>query len=272
MNQTCVNIACGDSYVEGWHNLDYAPHSVAVTKANLLKRLPFLEKSADVVYSSHFLEHVPRDQVVSFLSECFRIARSGGQLRLVLPDLENLCSVYLKSRQAGEHDKADFLILEMFDQCVRLVPGGELGAYYSSLQSPTPANKEMISFIKQQTGHEVQSIPVAVNDGRWHRALKNPTTVLAKLEQWYCKSVLALLPSAFRLQNVSMASVGERHAWMYDFHTVEKLMHQIGFIDVQRMTATTSRIQNFPCYPLDATENGLPRKGAESMYIEAVKP
>jgi hypothetical protein len=59
---------------------------------------------------------------------------------------------------------------------------------------------------------------------------------------------------------------------MYDYYSLESLLRQVGFIDVQRMSATTSNIPDFPFQPLDINHDGLPRKGVESMYIEAVKP
>ena len=68
-----------------------------------------------MVYSSHFLEHIPRDQVAPFLQECWRILKPGGVLRIVVPDLENLCRIYLYHRDQGEHDLADFLVLELLD-------------------------------------------------------------------------------------------------------------------------------------------------------------
>ena len=185
MNQTCVNIACGDSYIESWRNFDYVPHSFAVRGANLLDRLPLPSGSADVVYSSHFLEHIPRKQVVSFLSECFRITKSGGGLRLVLPDLEELCSVYLGCRARGEHDRADFLILEMIDQCVRSESGGELGKYYSHLQSAPLLNEDIIKFIRERTGHNIHSEPAGVSVSPWRRVMKTPSKILAKLERLY---------------------------------------------------------------------------------------
>lgn len=271
MSQICVNIACGNAYIKGWLNFDYGPHSASVNQANLLERIPVSDGSADVVYSSHFLEHIPRNQVEVFLSECFRITKSGGRLRLVLPDLEELCRVYLDCRQRREHDRADFLVLEMVDQCVRSVAGGELGAYYARLRASPKLYEDMIEYVQQRTGHVIQSAPFGLNENRWDRVFKTPNKILAKMEQWYCRAVIAMLPSAFRQQNVSLAYVGERHAWMYDFYTVEKLLRQGGFANVQRMTAATSNIQNFPSYPLDVTEDGLPRKGMESMYIEAVK-
>lgn len=272
MNRTCVNIACGDSYVEDWLNFDYSPHSAIVKQANLLDRLPIAEKVADVVYSSHFLEHIPRDLVAGFLAECHRITKVGGRLRLVLPDWEELCSTYLSLRRAvGQQEQADFLLLEMLDQCVRRVPGGELGAYYARLQAQSGQRHALNDFVQLRTGHVLQSVANATHTSRWSRLLENPSKMRDKFEQWYVRLILALLPSAFRQQNVSLAAVGEKHAWMYDFYTLEQLLIQARFSDVKRMSACSSDIPNFPFQPLDLTADGQPRKGAESMYIEAVK-
>lgn len=271
LNLKYINIACGNSYIDGWRNYDYAPHSPAVIRANLLSKLPIADNEAEVVYSSHFIEHIPRGLLASFLSECFRITKPGGRLRLVLPDLEEMCRAYLLARGQGEHYRADFLILEMLDQCVRMAPGGELDAYYAQLQTTPEQHREMIEYVRQRTGHELQPVSLS-STGRWARVLKNPTQLLGKLERLYCRVVLALLPRAFRRQNVSLADVGERHAWIYDFHSVEKMLKQAGFVNVERATSSTSSIVDFPFYPLDVTKEGIPRKGHESMYIEALKP
>lgn len=131
-----INLGCGPVFVDtsDWVNLDFSPASSAVRQANLLTRLPFADNAVGVVYSSHFLEHVPRAAVAGVLAECFRVLQPGGILRLVLPDLENLCRAYLAHRDGGEHDKADFIVLEMVDQCVRDTSGGELGRYYQFLK------------------------------------------------------------------------------------------------------------------------------------------
>lgn len=272
MNKKCINIACGEVYVGGWMNLDYSPHSSGVMRANILNRLPVDDTTADVVYSSHFFEHIPRKMVTHFVGECFRILKSGAYLRLVMPDFEELCRCYLTSRENGEHGKADFLVLEMLDQCVRTTAGGELGAYYRHLQLPDGAHDEMIEFVRQRTGHELRKATVAVPDATSKRLAKIPARLRGRLERFYCNAILALLPSAFRQQNVSLAGVGERHAWIYDFYSVQQLLTQAGFINVRRATATDSGIDDFPFVPLDVTSEGRPRKGFESMYIEAVKP
>ena len=88
-----VNLACGSVFVadDGWINLDYGASTAAVQRADLLGRLPLPDDHAALVYSSLFLEHIPRDQVADFLTECPRIFASGNVLRLVFPDLEKLC-------------------------------------------------------------------------------------------------------------------------------------------------------------------------------------
>lgn len=88
-----INLACGGVFVtgDGWLNLDYSASSPAVPRADLLGRLPLSNDSAALVYSSRFLEHIPRGDVPGFLAECRRVLAPGGILRLVLPDLANLC-------------------------------------------------------------------------------------------------------------------------------------------------------------------------------------
>jgi len=268
---TKINIACGNTFLQGWRNFDYASSSPYVTRLNSLERLPLDNNKADVVYSSHFLEHIPRPMVDAFMSECFRITKPGGILRLVLPDFEELCAAYLQYRQHEEHDKAEFLQMEILDQCVRQVSGGELGEFYKSLEATKASEQELIKFVQQRTGHVLEdgSNPAG---SRWQRLISNPGAIIQKLENIYIKVILRLLPPAFRQQNVSLAAVGERHAWVYDYYNVKKLLFRAGFIEVKRLTATTSNIPDFPFYPLDIYKDGTPRKGAESMYIEARKP
>lgn len=269
-NPNYINIACGDTFIEGWTNYDYATLSSSVIKANLLQKLPIKDQSVDLVYSSHFVEHIPRTMVSDFLNECFRISKSGGRIRIVLPDLGELCKSYLLHREQGEHRKADFIILEMLDQCVRVLPGGELNNFYNSIDVTKAENTEMISFVKQRNGHDL----LVAKDERslWQKIRTNPEKIFRGIESIYTRLLLSLLPPAFRQQNVSLVNVGERHAWIYDFQSITVLLKQVGFTEIKKVTAESSSIHDFPFYPLDLTELGQPRKGLESMYIEALRP
>lgn len=262
----CVNIACGTSYLPDWINLDYSPVAPEVIRADLTGRLPLADSSVDVVYSSHFFEHIPVSLTAGFLQECRRILKPGGSLRLVVPDFENVCSEYLQQRQQGHHEQADFLMIELLDQCVRKQQGGQLSAVLQAASSgqggALPAD-----YILSRLGNYIDA-PV-VRQMTFKRIY---SSLVQRAEALYCRFVLSLLPKVFRQQNVSMAAVGELHAWVYDFHALQQALTVAGFAEVARLQAGSSRVADFPCYPLDIDAEGIPRKGTGSMFVEARKP
>ena len=116
MNQK-LNLGCGPQVVDGWVNVDYAlgaklaklpvvgPLSRSVGLFNvkwdpriylhdLTKPFPWGAGSVDACYSSHTVEHLSRDHGARFIAEAFRVLKSGGVLRIVVPDLAPLVTRY----------------------------------------------------------------------------------------------------------------------------------------------------------------------------------
>lgn len=71
---------------------------------DLSRGIPFPDASVDAVYHSHVLEHLDREIAGRFLSECARVLRPGGIIRIVVPDFERCCREYLKHIEACERD------------------------------------------------------------------------------------------------------------------------------------------------------------------------
>lgn len=129
----------------------------------------------------------------------------------------------------------------------------------------------MRDYVADRTGELLREAAAAVAEGRQRNHLHGMLKIRERLERLYCKAVIALLPSAFSEQNVSFSGVGERHAWVYDFHTLSVLLERAGFVSIERMGCDQTKIPEFPIFPLDMTKSGRPRKGLESMYVEAGK-
>jgi ribose-phosphate pyrophosphokinase len=55
-------------------------------------------------------------------------------------------------------------------------------------------------------------------------------------------------------------------------YQLQQALEAAGFIFVERRSATSSAISDFPFFPLDLDSDGKKRKGEESMYVEAIKP
>lgn len=133
-NPVKVNLGCGLAVASGWINVDGSlnalianfpvplhPLAYRLTGASryytkeeycrllennffvhhdLAFSIPLDSNTADFVYSSHFLEHLFRNDAENLLRECYRVLKPGGTVRIVVPDLEYALSLYT----AGEKE------------------------------------------------------------------------------------------------------------------------------------------------------------------------
>ena len=130
-----LNIGCGRRYHRAWTNIDLESFDEEVDQHDITQGLPYGENRFDAVYHSHVLEHLdPRDGE-QLLSECFRVLRPGGILRVVVPNLEQIAILYLgyhKKAWEGDEQAAinyNWMKLELLDQLVRSQSGGAMGRY-----------------------------------------------------------------------------------------------------------------------------------------------
>lgn len=69
---------------------------------DIVKGLPMEAGSADGLYSSHVLEHLPLEDLRKALRNCHRYLKPGGLFRSVLPNLEDCLRTYRDERAAGD--------------------------------------------------------------------------------------------------------------------------------------------------------------------------
>ena len=126
-----INIGCGLTPTEGWHNYDnswsirlsrvpalgrllravgwisgrqlefieFASRS-SIKRANASKRIPEASNSVECVYASHMLEHLSKTEAEGFLREARRVLRPGGVIRLSVPDIRLQAEEYLEHNDA----------------------------------------------------------------------------------------------------------------------------------------------------------------------------
>lgn len=272
-----LNIGCGATHHPDWINLDVLPTEPSVLPVDINKGLPFSADSITVCYSSHLLEHLDKEGARHFLAECMRVLKSGGVIRLAVPDLEGIAREYLRlldvvaSGDKTRESDYDWIMLEMYDQTVRNHSGGEMARFLKDL------NVNERPFVKSRIGAEAGNF--------WaERILPKQTWSAASARKmlWnYLKSlhmkfvdwiIFLLAGKAARrsFQAGIFRSGGEVHQWMYDRFSLTRLLERAGFVDIKICAATESRIPEYEKYSLDAL-NGITRK-PDSMFIEASKP
>lgn len=259
-----LNIGCGSRYHPRWVNLDAHPCALGILKHDALTGLPFPTESFDVVYASHLLEHFPRTQVLPFLRECFRVLRDGGVLRIVVPDLEAIARLYVKSlEQATEGKKEwerryDWIMLELYDQTVREKPGGAILEYFR--QRPVPE----LDFVVSRIGEEAHELM------RLAEFPDVPPRGLRRLLIWIVQRLFGHQAFA-TLRRARRRLSGELHLWMYDRFSLASLLTNAGFERPVVRTAVESAIPGWASFRLDNDEQGRARK-PDSLFMEAWRP
>lgn len=88
-----LNLGCGSVIRPGWVNIDIEP-APGVKVINLLKPLPFVADSVDMVHAEHFIEHVTRREAAVILKNCFKVMGHGAKIRISTPSLDHLIACY----------------------------------------------------------------------------------------------------------------------------------------------------------------------------------
>lgn len=94
-----VHLGCGEKFLPGYTHVDLADFDHIDFKHDI-KSLPMFEnESIDVIYSSHTFEYFDREEAIKALNAWRRVLKSGGILRLAVPNFEALIDVYLQTNE-----------------------------------------------------------------------------------------------------------------------------------------------------------------------------
>jgi ubiquinone/menaquinone biosynthesis C-methylase UbiE len=120
-----VQYGCGHSAPKEWINFDISPtlriqktpiigtllknqlnttFPVNVIYGDIVKGLPVEENSCDGLYCSHVLEHLSLHDFRKALRNSYKILKTGGIFRCVVPDLELSARSYLQKLDSGENN------------------------------------------------------------------------------------------------------------------------------------------------------------------------
>ena len=106
------NIGAGKFQHPYWTNIDYQTDYYSSAQKYpfinhdliSMKPLPVRSEVAELIYSSHTIEHISDSAACKLFEECHRILKLGGGLRLTTPDMELQYNAYLKGMTNHIHN------------------------------------------------------------------------------------------------------------------------------------------------------------------------
>jgi predicted SAM-dependent methyltransferase len=277
-----LNLGCGQRFHSSWTNINFVSNGDGVIAHNLKYGIPFPDKSFDVVYHSHVLEHFPKAEAEPFIKECYRVLRPQGILRVVVPDLEQIARTYLHCLEQADTDSQEWdqnyqwMLLEMYDQTVRNQSGGEMSNF---LSRQNLSNQE---FVVKRCGVEIQNIILTAQK---QRSAIEPTheSLIKKLVKRIYRSfrypdyrhqaILKLILSPTEIESLKIGQFrqgGEVHQWMYDHYSLSILLKNSGLEGITKRNAYESYTPNWTSFNLDTEPDGSVYK-PDSIYMEAIK-
>jgi predicted SAM-dependent methyltransferase len=84
-----------------WINIDWdkdftIPPNVEFLQIDVRDGLPFTDESVDIIYASHFLDHLNYYEALDFLKEAHRVLKKDGIMWIAVEDLDELINCYLR--------------------------------------------------------------------------------------------------------------------------------------------------------------------------------
>ena len=90
-----LHLGCGKRYLPGYTHIDLAKYDHIDYKMDV-KDLNFIPAgSAALIYASHVLEYFDREEAAQVLRNWRSCLRTGGTLRLAVPDFDALMELYM---------------------------------------------------------------------------------------------------------------------------------------------------------------------------------
>jgi len=137
--QNYINLGCGPVLLTGFINIDFFGSKGVDYEADLRFPLKIASGSIDGIICEHTMEHLSYGDVENLLSECHRILKPGGVIRIILPDV----SLFIK--HYGD------VTGEWFDAWERLMFSESADSNRSKRRLTT--RMQAISFVTQEYGH-----------------------------------------------------------------------------------------------------------------------
>jgi len=256
-----LNVGCGDHFSSDWNNLDLV-RCEGVEPFDIRRPLPYPDGSFDVVYSSHVLEHLTPDGGGQFLREQFRVLKSGGICRIAVPDLEEICRIYLRQLEEAERAPSrenllayDWTVLQLLDQLVRERPGGRMA-------EALRRGHYQAEFISTLFGDEFAA----------HLPGAAPSAPPQPRKGFLYSMARKLFRFVKPAKPISPVETGENHRWLYDRLSLKLALSDAGFENFGVKTYLDSDIPHWSRYNLDISSDGSHARKPDSIFVEARKP
>lgn len=170
------HLACGSQYKGGWINVDLNHMIKADIYADIMS-VQFWDGikdgTVDYFYCEHFLEHLTANRGKWFMAQCHKKLKSGGVLRIAMPDLDHLVMGYLN----GSWKNDEWVNSPQYPECHNMQTAAEyLNVSMRSWDHKFLYDIDTLDLYLTHSGFDVNDIHICNNSLSSFHDLKNLET------------------------------------------------------------------------------------------------
>jgi predicted SAM-dependent methyltransferase len=278
----------GTIYRREWNNILFKINTHRLDDNNILyfdirHPLPYPDEVFDAVYLLHVIEHLTPEESDSLLREIYRTLKPGGIIRVSTPDLEDVCSAYLRSLEEYDRDpsqtnlvKYEWSVLELLDQFVREQSGGLMTQYVKDRYYDPSYAKERYEdvfdeFYVPPPSPATASSPTLTKTFQQRLRQLTLTTLCKGIYCRFRELLKKIYDNQRRKSPNDPRQTGEVNKWLYDCLWLTLALDKTGFREVSRKTYRTSDIPDWERFDLDRSNFG-DHAIEPSLYMEGHRP
>jgi len=244
--QNLINLGCGIRVHPKWTNVDFTPYTQLRKRLWLAKLLHKTGILSDLRW--HRLNELPEN-----------ICSWNFMRGIPFPN-DSFDAVYHSHflEHLNKDDAPDFLL-----ECYRVCkPNGIIRIVVPDLEGIISKYMDAINGIGAKREGAWEAYDTTLYD-LFDQMVRFNSVGTQQQKKWIAK--------VERMLRGGPGKVGELHRWMYDRHSLSRLLCEAGFADIQQHSYNTSGILNMNGYDLDIQNDGKEYK-KRSLYMEGRKP
>jgi len=105
-----LQIGGGGNPLKGWLNTDILPNHKDVIFLDAREELPFENDSLDYIFCEHMIEHIGYQDGLKMLSECFRVLKKNGKIRIATPDLKVFLDLFSENKSDDQDQYMEWIL------------------------------------------------------------------------------------------------------------------------------------------------------------------
>jgi predicted SAM-dependent methyltransferase len=105
-----LQIGGGGNPLKGWLNTDILPNHKDVIFLDAREELPFESDSLDYIFCEHMIEHISYHDGLIMLSECFRVLKKNGKIRIATPNLKVFLDLFSEKKSDDQNQYMEWIL------------------------------------------------------------------------------------------------------------------------------------------------------------------